>query len=156
LDFYLKNREGTTVLASKNAWEKVRTLYPGHNFVMFSEGTEFTIGDITFRAVYAEHSDDTAIGVVFDAEGKRYYITGDTLYNRHVFETLPTDIDVVFLPINGKGNNMNIADAYRFVDRTGAKCAVPCHFGLFDAIDAKSEISRGDFVVPEPFREVLV
>ena len=156
LDYYLKDKEGIVVLASGNAWDKVRTLYPEHNFVMFNEGTEFTVGGIAFRAVYAEHSDNKAIGVVFEAEGKTYYVTGDTLYNKHVFETLPADIDAVFLPINGKGNNMNLADAYRFVDRIGAKKAVPCHFGLFDEIDAKREISRADFVVPTPFSEIVL
>ena len=88
---------------------------------MFNEGTEFTVGDITFKSVYAEHSDDHAIGVVFEAEGKTYYVTGDTLYNKFVFESVTDDIDVVFLPINGVGNNMNLADAYRFVDKIGAK-----------------------------------
>ena len=154
LDYYLKDKSGVTVLASENAWNKVRPYGPEHNYVMFNEGTEFTVGDITFKAVYAEHSDDHAIGVVFKAEGKTYYVTGDTLYNKKVFQSVDDKIDVVFLPINGVGNNMNLFDAYRFVDKIGAKCAVPCHFSLFDDIDAKSEISRKDFVVPTPFKEI--
>ena len=156
LDFYLKGKKDVTILASKNAWDKVRTYGPEHNYVMFNNGTEFTISGITFKAVYAEHSDEYSIGVVFSAEGKNYYITGDTLYNKKVFECLPKDIDVVFLPINGRGNNMNIADAIRFADKVGAKKVVPSHFGLFDEIDAKKEINRDNFVIPTPFCKIVL
>ena len=123
---------------------------------MFNEGTEFTVKDITFKAVYACHSDNKAIGVIFNDGEKTYYVTGDTLYNKKVFESVTDNIDVVFLPINGVGNNMNIADAYRFVDKIGAKKAVVCHFGLFDNIDAKKIITREDFVIPTPFDEVII
>lgn len=154
LDFYLKDKKGVTVLASENAWNKVRPYGPEHNYVMFNEGTEFTVKGITFKAVYACHSDDHAIGVIFEEQGKTYYVTGDTLYNKKVFESVTDSIDVVFLPINGKGNNMNIYDAYRFVDKIGAKKAVACHFGLFDEIDAKKEIQKENFVIPTPFKEI--
>ncbi len=154
LDFYLKDTRGITVLASKNAWEKVRMYGSGHNYVMFNNGTEFTTGGITFKAVYAEHSDKYAIGVIFNIEGDNYYISGDTLYNKKVFDSICDKIDVAFVPINGVGNNMNIADAIRFVDKIGAKRAVPCHFGLFDEIDAKKEFDNKVFVIPSPFCEI--
>ena len=143
-------------MASENAWNKVRSYGPEHNYVMFNEGTEFTVKDITFKAVYACHSDNFAIGVVFNDGEKNYYVTGDTLYNKKVFESLEDEIDVVFLPINGVGNNMNLVEAYRFVDKIGAKKAVPCHFSLFDDIDAKKIISRDDFVVPTPYKKVEI
>jgi len=155
LDHYLKDSEGVTVLASGNAWDKVRAYGPVHNYVMFNNGTEFTVKGITFRALYAEHSDDKAIGVMFTVEEKTYYVTGDTLYNRKVFESLPVKkIDAVFLPINGVGNNMNYIDAMRFADHIGAEKMVPCHFGLFDDIDAYKLICRSDAVIPIPFKEI--
>ena len=82
----------------------------------------------------ASHSDPFAIGVIIEdiCEGKTYYITGDTLYNENIFKDLPKNIDVVFLPINGVGNNMNEVDAVRFFKACGAKCAVPYHVGMFD------------------------
>lgn len=157
LDHYLKDSEGITVLASGNAWNRVRAYGPAHNYVMFNDGTEFTVGNITFCAVHAEHSDNKAIGVLFTAEGKTYYVTGDTLYNRKVFASLPTDkIYAVFLPINGKGNNMNYEDALRFVDRIGAEKIVPCHFGLFDDIDVRQLITRKNAVIPTPFEEIVL
>ena len=86
-----------------------------------------------FSAVSAAHSDPHAIGVVLEAEdGRRFYVTGDTLYHRAIFPELPADIDTVFLPVNGVGNNMNATDAVRFFKATGAKRAVPIHVGMFD------------------------
>ena len=46
--------------------------------------------------------------MLIEAEGKCLYITGDTLYNTDIFSDLPEQIDAVFLPINGSGNNMNL------------------------------------------------
>ena len=154
LDYFLKDKTGVTVLASENAWNKVRTYGPEHNYVLFNNGTEVTVKGITFKAVYACHSDNQSIGVIFSDGNKTYYVTGDTLYNKNVFESITEDIDVVFLPINGTGNNMNIVDAYRFVDMIGAKQAVPCHFSLFDHIHAEKEITRTDFIIPTPFKEI--
>ena len=63
-----------------------------------------------------------------------YYVTGDTLYSKDVFEDLPKNIDLVFLPVNGVGNNMNATDAVRFFRAVGAKRAVPYHVGMFDKL----------------------
>ena len=157
LDYYLKDTEGVTVLASGNAWSRVRKYGPAHNFVMFNQGTEFTVCGITFKAVYAEHSDDKAIGVIFTAENNTYYITGDTLYNHKVFENLPdTKINAVFLPINGRGNNMNAYDALRFAQRIRAEKMIPCHFGLFDDIDAQKVVDSDRAVIPSPFKKIML
>lgn len=156
LDYYLKNTENITVLAAKNAFEKIRSLYKKHNLILFQNGTQFTEKGITFKAVYAEHSDETAIGTVFSVSGKTYYITGDTLYNQRVFDSIKDKIDYVFLPINGKGNNMNAADAARFAEKIGAKVAVACHFGLFDDITPQSVKNRSHFIFPTPFEEIAL
>ena len=105
------------------------------NYVLFNNGTTWTEGKLTFTAVKAEHSDPYAIGVIISAEGKNYYVTGDTLYNEQVFESLPDiEIEAVFLPVNGVGNNMNMKDAARFARRVNAKYTVPIHYGIFDTI----------------------
>lgn len=120
LAHYLGEESEVTVLASGNAWQNVRNAFGGikNNYVQFNRGTEWTENGIRFQAVYAEHSDDKAIGIVMQAEGKTYYITGDTLYNAKIFKDLPKKIDYIFIPVNGRGNNMNFADAARFCSGT--------------------------------------
>ncbi len=154
LTHYLGEDTSVCILASENAWRNVRGAIGGikNNYVMFNRGTEWTEREIRFCAVYAEHSDSAAIGVYFEAEGKTYYITGDTLYNEKIFDDLKTNVDYVFLPVNGKGNNMNMADAARFCERLGA-VAVPMHCGLFDDIDMKL-FEYEDKVVPEFYKEI--
>ena len=157
LKHYLGENTAVTVLASSNAWNKVRGLFGGiqNNYVRFNRGTEWTEGSVKFRAVFAEHSDSHAIGVIIEAEGKTYYITGDTLYNERVFEDLPAHIDCVFLPVNGVGNNMNMADAKRFCERIGAAAAVPMHCGLFDEKDMH-DFKYEKRTVPEFFKEIVL
>ena len=101
----------------------------------------------------AEHSDEYAIGVVVDDGDKKYYFTGDTLYNERVFKELPKDIHAVFLPVNGAGNNMNMADAKAFCERINPNCAVPVHCGLFDDIDM-SEFQYEKRIIPEIYKEI--
>ncbi len=84
---------------------------------------------------------------------RKYDITGDTLYNKEIFGDLPEDIDAVFLPINGVGNNMNIADAKRFARKIGAKKAIPIHWGLFDEINPAG-FDLENAVIPTIYGEV--
>ena len=154
LKHYLSADSEVTVLASENAWNRVRTTFGGikNNYVRFNEGTEWTEGEVRFKAVYAEHSDSHAIGVLIEAEGKTYYITGDTLYNERLFYALPESIDCVFLPVNGVGNNMNMRDAKRFCERIGAP-AVPMHCGLFDE-KKLSDFAYEKKIIPEFYKEI--
>ena len=151
---YLSHDREVTVLASENAWQNVRKTIGGvkNNYVQFNRGTEWTEKDIYFKAVYAEHSDNKAIGVIMQAENKTYYVTGDTLYNAEIFKDLPASIDYVFIPVNGRGNNMNMTDAKRFCDRLGS-IAIPLHCGLFDEINMK-EWQYKNKIVPEFYKEI--
>lgn len=128
----LKTHTGITVLSPSSVWQKVRLYGNDHNYVLFDRHTQWTQKDVRFTAVKAAHSDAFAIGVVIEAEGKTLYVTGDTLYNTEVLGDLPDNMDVIFLPVNGVGNNMNAYDAARFVTDCGAKLAVPVHVGMFD------------------------
>lgn len=133
--FLCEGRKHMTVLSPASVCKKARALGGGHNYVLFDRGTEWTDAGFRFKAVMASHSDPCAIGVIIEdfSEGKTYYITGDTLYNSRIFEEIPENIDIVFLPINGVGNNMNETDAVRFFRACGARRAVPYHVGMFDS-----------------------
>lgn len=153
LKYYLNENSGVTVLASKNAWSESRKFGGNNNYVMFNRKTVWTHGNIVFEAVYAEHSDDAAIGVIIYAENKTYYITGDTLYNKKIFEDLPKNIDFLFLPVNGVGNNMNFTDAQNFAEKVGAKNVVPLHFGLFDSLNPEDFKCRNK-IIPKIYEEI--
>jgi len=132
--FLERKEKRMTVLSPLSVWQKARVHGGAHNYVEFNRHTEWTEYGFRFRAVKAAHSDPYAIGVIIEdlLKNKRYYITGDTLYNTEIFNDLTENIDIVFLPINGVGNNMNEADAVRFFRDCGAKRAVPYHVGMFD------------------------
>ena len=143
------------ILCPRSVWAEVRRLGGGHNFVCFDAGTEWTEGNVRFRAVKAIHSDFDAIGVVISAEGKNYYVTGDTLYNRALLQGLP-ELEAIFLPINGVGNNMNAADAARLAVESGAKYKVPLHVGLMDSLRAEDIFDVPGRVIPRFYEEIVL
>lgn len=152
---YLGDGSRALVLAPFGAWKHIRSFAaPTNNCVMFNAGTRWSEGEILFRAVKAEHSDREAIGVVITVEGKDIYITGDTLYSEEVLAGAPRAPYALFLPINGRGNNMNIADAECFAKQIGARYTVPYHVGLFDEIDPRGFMCDGR-VIPEIYREII-
>ena len=103
----------------------------------------------------AEHSDPYAIGVIIDDGERKYYVTGDTIYNSEIFKDLPDDIYAVFLPVNGVGDNMNMTDGKRFCEKVSPKIAVPMHCGLFDGLDL-NDFGYSDKVVPKPFKVIEI
>ena len=150
---FLQTYDGITVLAPGTAWQKAREFKKRHNYVLFERHTQWTEKGLKFTAVKACHSDPYAIGVLVEDGKKTYYITGDTLYSTEIFQDLPKNIDVVFLPINGVGNNMNFCDAARFFEACGAKVAVPLHVGMFDELSAENWTAEPK-VVPEIYKEI--
>lgn len=155
LAVYLANEESILVLAPEAAFLEAKKFGGNHNYVKFNRHSQFTVGDVRFTAVKAEHSDVHPIGVIIEAEGKKYYITGDTLYNTEIFEDIPDDIEAVFLPVNGLGNNMNMVDAKRFCERINPRVAVPMHCGLFDNIDL-NDFGYKNKVVPKFWEEIVL
>ena len=137
-----KAKKPITFIAPGNAYMKLVKYGGDHNYVMLNPHSVWSERGITFYAVHAEHSDRTAAGFILDDGEKTYYVSGDTLYNYdvidEVLELVEDGVDYAFIPINGKGNNMNAKDAADFAYEIDAKCAVPIHWGLFDSIDPES------------------
>lgn len=150
---FINNKSSVTVLSPVSVYSKVTRIGDDNNYVVFNRGTSWTEKGITFTSVRAEHSDPHAIGVIIDIGEKKYYITGDTLYNEEIFEDIPDDIFAVFIPVNGKGNNMNMDDAKRFCKRIGPEFVVPYHCGMFDNIDL-SLFEYKNKIVPEIYKEI--
>ena len=143
------------VLSPASVWQEVRKIGGGNNYIQFNRHTVWTENGIKFTAVKAEHSDISPIGVIIDDGDKKYYITGDTLFNEDIFADIPNDIYALFLPVNGVGNNMNMADAKAFAEKIDPKVAVPVHCGMFDEIDM-NEFDFEKKVVPKIYEEVAL
>lgn len=150
---FLKPESEILVLAPFSVWNEIRKIGGCNNYVLFDRHTEWTQKDIHFTAVTAVHSDTFAIGVLIENDGKVYYITGDTLYSKDIFCDLPPNIYAVFLPVNGRGNNMNMVDARRFCEKIKPQFAIPIHCGLFDEIDM-NEFPYKNKVVPNFYKEI--
>lgn len=150
---FIHQNSSVTVLCPTSVYNEVRSASGNNNFVLFNSGTTWTQNGISFTAVKAEHSDAYAIGVIIDDGNKKYYVTGDTLYNEEIFKTLPRDIYALFLPINGVGNNMNMQDALKFAKRVNAKRVVPIHIGMFDELTAES-FNQKNKVIPQIYKEI--
>lgn len=150
---YIGENSGTTVLAPKSVWDEVRKFGGNNNYVLFNRHTSWTQNGIKFTAVKAEHSDITPIGVIIDDGERKYYVTGDTLYNDDIFGDIPNDIFALFLPVNGVGNNMNMTDAAHFAKRIAPQKCVPLHVGMFDEMSADG-FECDNKVVPSIYKEI--
>lgn len=150
---YLNRDNKVVFLGPVSAWSIAKNSGGNNNYVMFNRHTTWTEGSVKFTAVKAEHSDLNAIGIIIDDGEKKYYITGDTLYNDEIFKDLPDDIYAVFIPINGAGNNMNMKDAANFAKKVGAKKVVPVHWGLFDSLNP-NDFECENKVIPEIYKEI--
>lgn len=155
LHHFLSKDYSVCTLSPKSAWSVMREFGGRHNHVQFNRHSEWTVKGTRFTAVRAEHSDQHSIGVLIDDGEKKYYITGDTLYNTEIFEDIPSDIYALFLPINGAGNNMNMIDAARFAQRVGASVVVPMHWGMFDEINPQ-EFDCKNKVIPNIYEEIVI
>lgn len=150
---FITEDSGITVLAPQSVWENVKRFGGNNNYVLFDRHTRWTQNSIRFTAVKAVHSDPSPIGVIIDDGEKRYYVTGDTLYNEEIFEDIPNDIYALFLPVNGVGNNMNMCDAASFAKKINAKKTVPIHIGMFDELSADDFVCENK-VIAEIYKEI--
>ena len=122
-----------TLMGGENAWQKLRGKFPGtHNYVRMTPGTEWSTPDFHIRAIPACHSDSTALGYLIHAEGLTLCVTGDTLYREQILQAIGEPVDIVFVVMNGMGNNMNYLDAARYAAAVRARVAIPVHWGLFE------------------------
>ena len=126
LPHYLKLRRFVPCACIEECMGRGAEIGGDHNYVMFNRRTLFSYGDITFYSVRAQHSDLEAVGVIISAEGKIITSPEIRCTMTRFFADINRDIDVIFVPINGVGNNMNIKDAALFAKKAGAKRQYPC------------------------------
>ena len=94
------------------------------------EGARAQVGSFLVAAVFADHTVE-AIGLVVEAEGKKLYFSGDTLFHEKLFQMADHSLDAAFLCINGKLGNMNLEEALVVAEKINAKVNIPNHYGMF-------------------------
>ena len=129
--------------------------------MLFEPGVEITINGILFRASYACHSDECPIGVIMEGEGKVLCHTGDTMFHTRLITELPVEADLLMLPINGVGNNMNAVDAARLARSIRPRRVMPMHWDMFKAYGCEVELFcnqwKGDaqrILLPSQYQEI--
>lgn len=89
-----------------------------------------TVGDFEITAVFADHTVE-AFGLIVKAENKILYFSGDTLYNKKLFDIAEYAPDFTFVCINGRLGNMNVDEALIVAKKIGAKVNIPNHYDMF-------------------------
>ena len=153
LAHYLTANSGITVMCPQSVWGDIRKYGGNNRYIRMSKGTCVTQYDVRIRAIMADHSDEYGIGFCIDDGKHILYHTGDTLFNKYIFEDLDLTPDIIALPVNGEGNNMNPADARRFAERTGARNVILLHIGLLD--DKRVEPWADNVIVPRIYEEII-
>jgi len=102
------------------------------NVKTLSVGESITVGDFKITAVFADHTVE-AFGIIVEAEGKKLYFSGDTLYNEKLFEISEYAPDMTFICINGRLGNMNVEEALVVAKKIGAAVNIPNHYDMFES-----------------------
>ena len=125
------NCEGVRFLCPESCKTALRALDKGiaeEQITTMYRGGFLDCGDFVLEALYANHTPDS-LGFVVACNGLRLYITGDTLYDEDVGANARAD--VVCCCINGRWGNMDAAEAVEVALRSGARLAIPNHYGMF-------------------------
>lgn len=171
--FKKKRKDKISVLACKNTYEKIvvenepfkkkvmkkitkkQKVFKSANHAVFAPGMEWSIGDLTIKAISAYTNDPTAFGVIITdrTDGKKYYVSGPTMYNEKLFDEIPDDLFAAFVPIGGEFGMMNNVDALRFAKRIDAEYVVPISYAMFNKrIKADEDFKVGGRVIPKAYR----
>ncbi len=104
------------------------------NLTFMAVGDKAQLGGATLTAVRCDHGADTphALGLLFEIEGKKIYMMGDTAYRPDwLDDELIKNVDLLILPINGAFGNLDSKQAAMVVKALAPKLAVPCHYWNF-------------------------
>lgn len=119
---------------------------------------EHTINDIKIQTVRAYNiikkechpKNNDWLGYVVHAQDGKYYYTGDS---EKIPEMNALDVDVIFLPLGQTYTMGSIQEAADCAKATGAKIAVPVHYGIYEGTDADALTLK---ILLEPDVEVIV
>jgi L-ascorbate 6-phosphate lactonase len=141
--------ESCTVRAQIWGWPAERT-------VILEQGDSHQFGDVAVTATFARHDEAAAltpdaVGFLLDIGGLRLWNVADSEYDARLRPMANEGIDVMFVPINGGGGNMNAHEAALLTWQVAPRIAVPMHYGMWP----DEQYGEGATLDPEQFRETL-
>jgi L-ascorbate metabolism protein UlaG (beta-lactamase superfamily) len=99
----------------------------GGDVTPIAEGETVEVAGFRVQAVPAEHPGEHCVGYVIEAGSHRLYHAGDTTW----VDPGVRGVDVAFVPINGRLDNLDGPGAARLADLVEAALAIPCHYDMF-------------------------
>lgn len=141
--------ESCTVRAQIWGWPAERT-------VILEQGGSHQFGDVAVTATFARHDEAAAltpdaVGFLLDIGGLRLWNVADSEYDARLRPMANAGIDVMFVPINGGGGNMNAHEAALLTWQVAPSIAIPMHYGMWP----DEQYGEGATLDPELFRETL-
>ena len=104
-------------------------------FTILAAGESKVIGEVGFRAVYADHGElaPDAVGLLITLDGITVYATGDTAYcpERIIGSLGKVAVDIMIAPINSAYGNLGHENAVRLAARVQPRVLIGSHFGMF-------------------------
>ncbi|HEY8447909.1 MAG TPA: MBL fold metallo-hydrolase [Thermomicrobiales bacterium] len=136
-----------TVRAQAWGWSEERT-------ALLNRGMSYQLRDVSVTATFARHDEDTAltpdaVGFLLDIGGVRIWNVADTEYDARLRAMSNERIDVVFVPINGVGGNMNVYEAALLMWHVRPRVAIPMHYDMW----APEDFGPGATLDPRVFAE---
>ena len=92
-----------------------------------------------------------AVGFLLDLGGVRFWDVADSEYDARLRPMREANIDVMLVPINGVGGNMDAHEAALLVWHVAPRVAVPMHYGMWP----EEQYGPGATLDPATFRDTL-
>jgi L-ascorbate 6-phosphate lactonase len=130
--------------------------WPAERTVELDRGNSHRFGDVTVTATFARHEEDVAmtgdaVGFLLDVGGVRFWDVADSEYDARLRPMREVGIDVMLVPINGVGGNMNAHEAALLVWQVAPRIAVPMHYGMWP----EEQYGAGATLDPVTFGDTL-
>ena len=130
--------------------------WPTERTVGLDRGNCHRFGDIAVTATFARHDEEVAmtadaVGFLLDVGEVRFWDVADSEYDARLRPMREEGIDVMLVPINGVGGNMNAHEAALLTWQVAPRIAVPMHYGMWP----EEQYGTGATLDPATFRDTL-
>ena len=130
--------------------------WPRERTVVLERSDCHRLADVKVTATFARHDEaiaptPDAVGFLLDIGGVRVWNVADSEYDARLLAMRDRPLDVMLVPINGVGGNMNAHEAALLTWQITPRIAVPMHYGMWSDAD----YGPGATLDPETFRQTL-